>query len=118
MELLILAFLFKHFLCDFVFQYSFHYKNKGTYGHIGGIEHAFIHTLGTAAVLLVLTPYTSFTITLGLLDGAIHYHIDWAKMNINKKVGWTPANSDYYWWLLGLDQLLHYLTYAGVIALL
>ena len=96
----------KHFICDFVLQYPRHYLNKGTYGKWGGIEHALIHGVATAIILNPL---------LGLIDALIHYHIDWAKMSINKKMGWKPDNSEHFWTFLGLDQLLHYLTYVGLI---
>ncbi len=48
---------------------------------------------------------------LGALDFTIHYHIDWAKVQINNAYRITPAEPP-YWWLLGLDQMLHYLTYV------
>lgn len=54
---------------------------------------------------------------LGLVDSIIHYHIDWAKMNLNAKMGWGPKTHEEFWWLLGIDQYLHALTYIGLIAL-
>ena len=100
--------ILKHFICDFVLQYPRHYLNKGTYGKWGGIEHAAIHGIGTA---LILSPI------LGLIDFFVHYHIDWAKMKLNKHMGWKPDNSEHFWTLLGVDQLLHYLTYVVLIYL-
>lgn len=100
--------ILKHFVCDFPLQYPRHYLNKGTYGKWGGIEHSLIHGIATA---LILNPI------LGIIDMAIHYHIDWAKMNLNKHYGWKPDNSEKFWTLLGIDQLLHYLTYVLLIHL-
>lgn len=107
------AFQIKHFICDFPLQGPFQYKNKGTYGHPGGLLHSIIHALGTLPICLLF----NFPLYLVLLDAVIHYHIDWAKMNINKHYNLLPNNSEYFWWLLGLDQFLHQLTYILIIAL-
>ena len=105
------AFIVKHFLCDFPLQVPYHYQNKGKYGHLGGIEHAACHACGTAVII------TSFDMSFWavLIDFALHYHIDWAKMNLNARMKWTPMNSEKFWYLLGFDQMLHYLTYVGIV---
>jgi len=55
MILLMFAFFTKHFICDFVLQaFPYMYKNKGTYGHLGGIWHSLIHVLGTAIVFYIV----------------------------------------------------------------
>lgn len=112
--MLLLALFTKHLIVDFFLQRPYHYLNKGTYGHFGGIEHAILHAIGT---LIVLAPFTHWCWALALLDGVIHYHVDWAKMNINKHFGWGPLTSEKYWWLLGLDQYAHTLTYLLIVAL-
>lgn len=108
----------KHLICDFPLQTKFQYLNKGTYGHPGGLLHAFIHVVGTALVVTLFGPGLFTGILVGLVDGAIHYHIDWAKMNINTKYGLKPDNSEKFWWLLGLDQYLHCLTYLLIASIL
>ena len=60
--------------------------------------------------------FTKYAILVGLADAVLHYHIDWAKMNINKKMGWGPTTHEEFWWLTGLDQFLHALTYIGLVA--
>ena len=52
---------------------------------------------------------------LALLDFVIHYHIDWAKMNLSQ--GLTTDNHKFWIWL-GFDQMLHYLTYILIIGIL
>lgn len=117
LELLIL-FQIKHFVCDFPLQaFPYQYLNKATYGHLGGIIHAFIHFFASYLILLFFTN-NIMAFSLAALDGIIHYHIDWAKMNINKHYGWKPDNSEKFWIALGFDQLLHQLTYMGLIWLL
>ena len=106
----------KHFICDFPLQAnSWMYRNKGTYLHPGGIAHAGIHSMGT---LLVLAPFIgSASLMYAVIDMIVHYHIDWAKMNISKRYDLQPNNSECFWILLGFDQLLHHLTYFMIIYL-
>jgi hypothetical protein len=115
--ILILFFMFmmKHFVVDFLLQFKYQWSNKGTYGHPGGLLHAGLHGIGTALCLLMFS--WEDILFLALMDAVFHYHIDWAKMNLNARMGWTATTSEYFWWLLGLDQLLHMLTYLAIIAL-
>jgi len=101
--------IIKHFIIDFPLQTRYQYSNKGTYGHLGGLLHAGLHSLGTYAVFVMW--YPGIAVILALIDGAVHYHIDWAKVNINKRLGWGPTTHEEFWWLLGLDQFIHSLTY-------
>ena len=113
--LLILVLLFtKHFIVDFPLQTKFQWSNKGTYGHPGGALHALLHYFGTFLVLIFFAPIHT-AILLAFADGVIHYHIDWAKMNLNAKMQWAPNTHEQFWWLLGLDQYLHALTYFGLV---
>lgn len=110
--LLILFLLFtKHFIVDFPLQTPFQWMNKGTYGHAGGILHATLHAVGTLGIFLLFYASIEGAFILAFIDGVVHYHIDWAKMNINKKYGWQPDKHPEFWILLGLDQYLHALTY-------
>lgn len=108
----------KHFVVDFPLQNKFQWSNKGTYGHLGGILHAGLHGAGTCISILLLFEfnYALIALLLGIADMITHYHIDWAKMNINKKYNWAPNTHEEFWWLLGLDQLLHFLTYILIVA--
>lgn len=130
MHLLLLAtslLFIKHFIVDFPLQQPFHYKNKGTYGHLGGIEHAYLHGMGTLAVLLIVHVSSivvgatidrlTWIVALSafVTDAVVHYHIDWAKVNINTKYRLKPDTSEYYWWLLGGDQLAHAATYIALV---
>jgi hypothetical protein len=51
---------------------------------------------------------------IGLIDGAIHYHIDWAKMTINRLRKLTIAKNEFWVWL-GADQLAHSVTYLALV---
>ena len=111
---LILLFTIKHFIVDYILQRKFQYMNKDQYGHNGGLLHAILHGFGT---ILVVTGYCDFktVVLMAFLDFQLHYHIDWAKANINKKMKWGPTTHDQYWILLGFDQMLHGLTYILII---
>lgn len=116
-EILILSLLLftKHFIVDFPLQHRYQYSNKGRYGHPGGLLHAGLHGIGTYLCFVWFAPMAA--IYLALIDAVVHYHIDWAKVNINDKMKWGPQTHEQFWWLLGLDQYLHALTYIGLINL-
>ncbi len=101
----------KHWLADFVLQTQTMIQGKGTYGDAAGIVHSMIHGALTAAVFVFIMPSAIFTaISIGIYDMLIHYHIDWAKMQFK-----AEPNSSKFWALFGLDQLLHHLTYIGIV---
>lgn len=103
----------KHFLFDFAFQTQYQSKNKGTYGHPGGILHSGLHIVGTAVVLV------SFGLDLPLLSAIlaaeflIHYHVDWTKAQMVKRVASDRDSS--FWLIFGLDQFLHHATYVAIV---
>ena len=130
--------LIKHYLFDFVFQGPYQHLNKGTYGHPGGLLHTGLHLLGTALVLLgfqvigwwglptfsgpldaqfnlyVLSAPWKFIGLILLVEGLIHYHADWLKVNINRINDWHSSKDPEFWWLMGLDQLTHQMTYIVI----
>lgn len=113
---LIFLLTIKHFVFDFLYQPPYMWQNKGTYGHWGGIAHSGLHALATLGILLFFTtPFMA--ICLSILEFTIHYHMDWFKMNYNKRMGWSPSTHNQFWILLGIDQLIHSLTYIGIAAL-
>lgn len=123
--LLITLLVIKHFIVDFPFQF----KNKGTYGYLGGLLHAGLHALGTFIVFMVslwlivgpdfledVAAGVHLSLLMAAVDGVIHYLIDWVKSKLNKK--FAPATTSRSFWCyetFGLDQLLHSLTYIGLI---
>lgn len=114
--LLFLLFTIKHFVVDFPLQGEFQWKNKGTYGHLGGILHALLHTVATFIILIFFVNIW-WSFLFSILDGLIHYHIDFLKMKTNQITGWRADKDPQFWWLLGLDQFLHYLTYILIVFL-
>ena len=115
--LILIGLQLKHFIFDFLWQPKYEWSNKGTYGHLGGIIHSAKHVFGTAIVLYLCSASVYALVFLALLDGFIHYHVDWSKMNINAKWNLTAADNK-FWILLGLDQLLHQITYILIVFIL
>ena len=114
----------KHFVIDGLLQTKFQYENKGEYGHLGGILHAFLHGIGTILCFNGLD--TETLVTLALVDIVIHYHIDYFKTNIVTFNGWSSKETSHnvpiliiydnaYFVMIVLDQCLHMLTYVGLI---
>lgn len=116
--ILLLLFI-KHYICDYILQTERMVASKGNYGEITGITHSAEHATGTAIVLLLLLPYDIgahiVAIVIALMDGVLHYHIDWAKAKLSNGLG---VMDKAFWGWFGLDQLLHTLTYMGIAFLL
>jgi uncharacterized membrane protein HdeD (DUF308 family) len=107
--------LVKHAVADFILQTDLIFRQKGKYGAPGGLLHAFIHILLTAPVFW-LFPGGGLGLAATLLaaEFLVHYHIDWTKEQIVRLEGWTPKDNR-FWWAIGIDQLLHGLTYVAIL---
>jgi len=117
MLLTLLVFLqTKHLLFDFLMQPPWMYKNKGTYGHMGGVAHALLHGVSTYLILSAMDYPFELCVWVLCAETIAHYHIDWAKMNLNSVMRWGPTTSEWFWRLLGSDQYLHQLTYLAIAA--
>jgi len=106
----------KHWYVDFVIQTPEEIATKGTYGAWPGIWHSVKHGIGTLVVMLIVFSSSFFVIAvlLGILDGVVHYHIDWAKMNWGEQDMSTPR----FWHHLGADQMAHQLTYVAILSIM
>jgi hypothetical protein len=102
----------KHFVVDFPLQGPYQYRNKGKFGHPGGLLHAGLHALATLLILILVGSWNpGLAAALLLFEFVSHYLMDWAKVNINARMGWGPTTHEQFWWLLGFDQYIHTLTY-------
>lgn len=102
----------KHFVADFVLQTNQMVYEKGIYGARHGIYHSLIQGAGTFLAFAWIHPALGFF--TAIVDFLAHYHIDWAKININKKYNYTPQDKQFWFWL-GLDQLAHQITYIFLV---
>jgi hypothetical protein len=114
----ILGLLFvKHWYIDFVNQSEEEVHGKGIYGNAYGIMHSLKHGIATAAIFMLALHNFEISWILGMIDMAIHYHVDWAKININKRYNYTIENPKFWAWL-GADQLAHSLSYLFLLWLI
>ena len=107
--------LTKHAVADFFLQTPYQYKNKGTYGHPGGLLHCAIHLVLTVPVFLIAVPSGALLATAILVgEFIVHYHVDWSKEALVKRNALTVDKAA-FWWAIGVDQLAHGLTYVVIV---
>jgi len=118
MEILGLFTLFalKHLIADYYLQFSWMIKHKAIYGHWKGLAHSEFHGFLTLLVLWFSGYGFIWSLLMGVLDTALHYHIDYVKSNIWKSKNLGPSNQ-MYWAVHGTDQFLHMMTYVLIIFL-
>lgn len=107
--------LVKHALADFLLQTAHQRTTKGIYGALGGLTHSATHIALTAPILLLfpaMTPLRASSILAA--EFVLHYHLDWLKEQAVRRNAWT-SHDTYFWWALGLDQLMHGLTYVAIV---
>ena len=108
---ILLALLFvKHWYIDFVYQSMEEVNGKGIYGNAHGVMHSLKHGVATFLIFWFYVMDFEYSIIIGFVDFVLHYHIDWTKININKRWNYTAENPKFWAWL-GADQLAHSLTY-------
>ena len=107
----------KHFICDFVLQTPYQYRNKGSYGHPGGLIHAGFHGMTSIPGLLVLTHTVWLVAVIAVAEFLFHYHVDWLKERINRRRS-LSYDTTLFWIVFGADQLLHQMTYVVILAVL
>lgn len=115
--LLLAAFQVKHFLGDFVFQNAYILNNRRIWGHPGGILHVAIHAALTLPILLVAAVPAPLLVALVLGEALFHYHVDFVKDRWIHNAGWTVTDKQ-FWWLTGIDQALHQLSYLLIVGLI
>ena len=112
---ILLGLLFvKHWYIDFVNQSSEEVEGKGHYGNAHGVMHSVKHGAATFLIFWLFLSVWPLAVVIGFIDFVLHYHIDWAKININKRFNYTVENPKFWAWL-GADQLAHSLTYLALV---
>ena len=120
MDILILLLLIqiKHCYADFVLQTYMQTVKKGVWMDPVGISHTLDHIYCSLIALLVFSlfvPLSAFSILLvSLVEGIIHYLVDYAKVKYGSKDNTKPI----FWTQFGLDQLAHQATYLAMVAYL
>lgn len=104
----------KHMFADFFLQTPKMLSGRSQYLHMGRIQHAFVHAVGSSVALVVLGASSGFILLICVLEGLVHFHIDWLKGKHAEAKGHGPAEGA-YWRAFGVDQLAHQLTYVAMI---
>ena len=112
MDLYFFFLLVKHAIVDVGIQRHLGWMGKEKYFSKLAQKHYVGHGIGTFIVLLTVGFVPA--LIAGVFDWWCHWQIDHIKARINDKYNITTTNYT-YWWLLTIDQLLHYLTYLAII---
>lgn len=142
--ILLILFQLKHLFADYPLQGEYmlgKFKDKGWVKPL--LAHVAVHGFFTA---LIVAPFNyKLMIPLALLDMAIHFIMDRVKASGKMLGRYKPLsatqmaqilmyksntgslkpemiqavkNNKYFWWSLGLDQMVHHLTHYAIIFLL
>ena len=127
---LLIAFQFKHWVCDYPLQTEYmlgKFKRKGW--ALPLTNHAVVHMSGTCTIVLGFLAYLMVTRQLGdnglgwliqnwilfcAFDFTLHFIVDRLKAHPDLGGRFKPDNK-YFWWALGLDQMLQHLTHYVII---
>jgi len=103
----------KHWYIDFVDQTIEEVNSKGKYGSWLGIRHSLKQGFGTYICIALVcgAEYWLFALILAFIDFVVHYHTDWCKMNYGNR----DVMSHAFWTHLGLDQMVHQITYIFIV---
>jgi len=111
---MLVLFQVKHFVADYVLQPGWILRGKGDLRLAGGYAHAGVHAVGSLPALLIAGPGASQLAALLVAEFAVHYAIDFSKASLSR-LSLAGPETQTYWTLHGADQLLHQMTYAGLI---
>ncbi len=100
----------KHFAADYLLQFPWMIREKGSLAKIGGYAHAGIHAVGSVLVLWLLGLGWGAVLALAVAEFVIHYALDFGKAHYGDHV--SPMESPRLFWAFnGLDQFFHHTTY-------
>lgn len=117
-EILILLVVFqvKHFLADYPLQnrYMLGKFLPGWAFFFPLLSHVMVHGLFTFFIVLAWTGDDMLAMMLASLDGLVHFLMDRLKAG-PRYLGRWKHDSPFFWWALGLDQMVHHLTHYLII---
>lgn len=113
----LLLFQLKHYLADFQWQADWMVSGKLRYGQRGGVAHAGLHASLSFPILLLGGASAVLAATIAVVEWVLHFHIDWAKAQLDARLGLDPGRRA-YWQAFGADQLVHQATYVVFVAIL
>jgi len=120
MDALLLLFLLqvKHWYADFKIQTYMQTVKKGVWLDPVRVSHSLDHTWCSMVALLIGSLFVQISlplvILLCLVEGILHYFIDYVKVKYGCKDNTKPL----FWNQFGLDQLAHQTTYLLIVLIL
>ncbi|MGB3145628.1 MAG: DUF3307 domain-containing protein [Maribacter sp.] len=112
--LLLVLLQIKHLIADFFLQTPRMLTGRAVYLHLGRVEHAGLHAILSLIIFLLLGAPLGFVVGLCVAEFLLHFHIDWLKGYHAEIKQYRPDEAG-YWYAFGVDQLLHQLTYVGMV---
>ena len=103
----------KHFIADLYLQ-ALYIKpsRKWIYLDPKAHRHALHHAILSAVVFLLCWGWWWLAAVMLMVDYVTHWHIDWAKTCIARRLGWAEATHPRgYWFLQTTDQIIHFVIY-------
>lgn len=104
----------KHMFADFYLQTPRMLEGRGRYLHLGRMQHAGLHMVGSILAFLLTGSLSAVALWIVVIEGLAHYHIDWGKGRYSQMKAHTPTDAG-YWRAFGFDQTLHQLTYVVMV---
>jgi Protein of unknown function (DUF3307) len=104
----------KHYVADYLLQPVWMLEAKDDPRRVGGYAHAGLHAFGSLPAFLIAGLGIEAAAVLALAEFAAHYVIDFGKARLSVDIAGGP-DTKIYWSLHGGDQLMHHLTYSGLI---
>ena len=103
----------KHVVADFFLQNTWMATGKDakTGWALPLLAHCAVHGAMATAIFALLVPRLWY---LGIVDFVIHICIDRAKGFCVARFDVKQNQSQWFWWLIGIDQALHHLTDFGL----
>lgn len=109
---LLIAFQLKHWTADYPLQGMYMLgKMKAEGWVLPLLSHTLVHGGFTLIIVLLVSPTLWW---LAVVDIAVHFIVDRIKASPKLLNRWGP-DKPYFWWTLGLDQMMHHLTHYFII---
>ncbi|MEM6308639.1 MAG: DUF3307 domain-containing protein [Pseudomonadota bacterium] len=112
--ILLAAFQVKHMFADYFLQTSLMLANRAVYLHLGRALHCLVHVVGSFVCLMLFGVPVGLMLVVLVAEWIVHYHIDFAKGVWSERAAHSPSEAS-YWRAFGADQLMHQLTYVGMV---
>jgi len=113
--LLLIVFQLKHFLADYIFQTRYMLgKMQREVWFYPLFSHVVVHAVFTLTIVF----FVNFSLWwLALVDLVVHFTMDRIKASPSMLNRFELTNK-YFWWSLGIDQMVHHLTHYWIIWML